>query len=112
MTSGGRSRNRVAADVGTAADLSARLANAETRLGTVHSELVELLADIDCAVGVGEAALAFRRGFGPPSAETGDLLRSVIVRLAEHRQALTHGVESLADADADAAGAVDSGDTR
>lgn len=111
MMSGGR-RNRVAADVGTAADLAARLANAETRLGTVHSELVELLADIDIAVGTGEGALAFRRGFGPASAESTDLLRTAVTRLAEHRTALTRGVESIAEADTDAAAAFESGDTQ
>ncbi|AZZ81915.1 MULTISPECIES: hypothetical protein [Gordonia] len=111
MTAGGR-RNRIAADVGTAADLSARLANAEARLGTVHSELVELLADIDTAVGVGEGAMAFRRGFGPASIESSDLLRTAVARLAEHRRALTSGVESLAAADADAAAAFEPGDPR
>ncbi|GAC00614.1 hypothetical protein GONAM_16_01140 [Gordonia namibiensis NBRC 108229] len=102
----------MAADVGTAADLSARLANAESRLGTVHSELVELLADIDTAVGVGESAMAFRRGFGPASADASDLLCSAVARLAEHRRALTTGVESLASADADAAAAFEPGDPR
>lgn len=111
MTAGGR-RNRIAADVGTAADLSARLANAESRLGTVHSELVELLVDIDTAVGVGEGATAFRQGFGPASAESSELLRTAVSRLAEHRRALTSGVESLASADADAATAFESGEPR
>ncbi|ASR03768.1 hypothetical protein [Gordonia rubripertincta] len=111
MTAGGR-RNRIAADVGTAADLSARLASAESRLGTLHAELVELLADINTAVGVGEGATAFRRGFGPASAESSELLRTAVARLAEHRRALTCGVESLASADADAATAFESGEPR
>ncbi|MBD0861241.1 hypothetical protein IA539_08445 [Gordonia sp. zg691] len=109
-TGGGR-RRRVTADVGSVTDLSARLANAEARIGTVRSELVELLADIDSALGVGDPARAFRRGFCPVGVEVTDALHAAGDRLGDQRRALVAGVRALADADADAAARLDRRDT-
>ncbi|MEO9327732.1 hypothetical protein [Gordonia aurantiaca] len=95
--------DRLIADTGAAADLSARLAKAEVLLQTVYSELVELLADTDTAVGVGAAAAAFRTGFGPVSAEAADLLRELTERVGAHREVVTRGVAAVIDADHDAA---------
>ena len=93
---------RLAVDPMAATDLSTRLAKAETRLQTVHSELLELLADADTAIGVGVAASAFRQGFGPATQVT-DLLSDLTTRLGAYREVVTRGVDAVADADHDAA---------
>ena len=68
----------------------------------MHSELLELLADADTAIGVGAAASAFRQGFGPATQVT-DLLRDLTTRLGAYREVVTWGVDAVADADHDAA---------
>lgn len=96
--------SRVALDGDSAANLASRLAEAQTRLGALRTELTELLADADAALGGDAAATAFRRGFAGTGAAAVDSLSTVATLLESRRRGLVSGVEALTDADADVAG--------
>ncbi|WP_238419085.1 hypothetical protein [Gordonia sp. 'Campus'] len=101
---------RVTVDAGLTADLSARLDAAASRLQTLTTELAEVLADLDRAVGVGESAHAFRRGFGPAGVELLDALGALAARVTDRRRGVTAGADALADADATGAATIDRAD--
>ncbi|WP_439032635.1 hypothetical protein [Gordonia terrae] len=101
---------RVAVDAGLAGDLSEQLAAAAARLQTLTAELAAVLGDLDRAVGVGEPAQAFRRGFVPAGADLVDAMGALAGRVADRGRGIAVGTAALADADAAGATAIDGAD--
>ncbi|MXP22497.1 hypothetical protein GIY30_14215 [Gordonia sp. HNM0687] len=99
----GSGGGRLQADLAELAELSERVGAAHLHIGRLMSELDSALSDADAAIGVDEAARAFRSGFASQADAIRREVQSAAIELDRHRALIRRGIRDLDTADHDVA---------
>ncbi|NDZ93266.1 hypothetical protein G3I13_01640 [Streptomyces sp. SID6673] len=101
---------RLDVDVDSLTRLTARLAAVDTRFGWLAVEVTDALAEADAAIGVDDAARAFRTGFAGLTTDLAGASAGVARALADHQMLIARGVREIGGADDEAGLRLKSGD--
>ncbi|MGV9794520.1 hypothetical protein [Gordonia sp. NPDC003422] len=95
----GVSADAVSMDAAAMAELTDRLSTAHHALESVAADLAALLTDVDSALGVGDAAQAFRRGFVSCTDAASSSLAELCGQAHDHLTSVADGADAIAATD-------------
>ncbi|MGC5258449.1 hypothetical protein ACPXCG_19080 [Gordonia sp. DT218] len=101
---------RLDVDVESLGRLTTRLAAVDTQFGWLAVEVTEALADAEAAIGVDDAARAFRTGFAGLATDLAAASGGVARALADHQMLIARGAREIGDADDEVALRLKSGE--